>query len=502
MTAETTAPAPAAAPPSLSRRLWVFGGILLGMLLSTLDQSVVAAALPSVVHDVGGLEHFAWVFTGYGLTLSITTIVGGKLGDLFGHRLVYLGGVVVFIAGSMLCGLAGNMSQLIAFRVIQGIGGGALVVASFSLIGQLFEPAERAKYAGYSTSVFAVASVAGPLVGGAVTDAIGWRWVFYVNLPLGLLTLAVVAFLLPTAATRGRPKIDYTGAALLAALSVCVALLAGRVGSLDAVLSTRGIALIVAIVVLIPAWIVVERRAAEPMIPLSLFGNSTFVLSNTITMLAGFAILATVNFLPLFLQAASGASAVTSGLLLIPMMFGLLVASTLVGRRIAETKKYRWFPVASMAVAALASYLLSTMDADTPWPLVVVYSVLLGVGSGLSMQVFMVAVQGCAPPAQIGAVTAAVTYARLVGASFGISAFGAVFSARLATELPRHVPGDGAQSMTNLTADALDKLPENLRQGFTEAYADSLGTVFFVAVPVLLLALVLSLAMRDRALGE
>ncbi|WP_051710794.1 MDR family MFS transporter [Streptomyces sp. NRRL S-350] len=500
MTAETVA-APAAAP-TLRRRLLVFGGILLGMLLSTLDQSIIGAALPSVVHDLGGLEHFAWVFTGYGLTLSITTIVGGKLGDLFGHRVVYLSGVVVFVTGSMLCGLSGNMTQMIAFRVVQGIGGGALVVASFSLIGQLFEPAERAKYAGYSTSVFAVASVAGPLLGGVVTDAVGWRWAFYVNLPLGLLTLVAVAFLLPGSATRGRPKIDYPGAALLAALSVCVALLAGRAGSLDAVLSARGIGLIVAIVVIVPVWIAVERRAAEPMIPLSLFGKSTVVLSNAITMLAGFAILATVNFLPLFLQAASGASALTSGLVLIPMMFGLVATSTLVGRRIARTKKYRWFPVASMAVAALASYLLSTMDADTPWLLVVAYSVLLGIGSGLSMQVFVVAVQGCVPPAQIGTATATVTYARLVGASFGVSAFGAVFSSRLATELPKHLPGGSAQTMTNLTAAALDKLPDDVRHGFTGAYADSLGSVFFIAVPVLLVALVLSLGLRDRALGE
>ncbi|MEU8588285.1 MDR family MFS transporter [Streptomyces sp. NPDC048664] len=501
MTAESTTAAPDAAAPSLRRRLLVFGGILLGMLLPTLDQSIVAAALPSVVHDLGGIEHFAWVFTGYGLTLSITTVIGGKLGDLFGHRVVFLSGILVFIAGSMLCGLAGDMPQMIAFRVVQGIGGGALVVASFSLIGQLFDPAERAKYAGYSTSVFAVASVAGPLAGGVVTEVAGWRWAFYVNLPLGLVTLALVAFLLPRSATRARPRIDYAGAALLAALSACVALLAGRAGSLDAVLSAPGIALIAAVVVIVPVWILVERRAAEPMIPLSLFGNSTFVLSNAITMLAGFAILATVNFLPLFLQAASGASALMSGLVLIPMMFGLVVSSTLVGRRIAETRRYRWFPPASMAVAATASYLLSTMDAGTPWLVVVAYSVLLGIGSGLSMQVFVVAVQGCAPPAQIGAATATVTYARLVGASFGVSAFGAVFSARLATELPRHVPGAETGTMTNLTAAALDKLPADLRHGFTEAYADSLGTVFFVAVPVLLLALVLSLAMRDRALG-
>lgn len=501
MTAETTTAAVASAP-SLQRRLLVFGAVLLGMLMSTLDQSIVGAALPSVVHDIGGIDRFAWVFTGYGLTLSITTIVGGKLGDLFGHRTVYLCGVVTFIAGSMLCGVSGNMTEMIAFRMIQGIGGGALVVASFSLIGQLFEPAERAKYAGYSTSVFAVASVGGPLLGGLVTDAVGWRWVFYINLPLGLLTLAAVAFLLPRSVTRGRPKIDYPGAVLLAALSVCVALLAGRVGRLDSVLSPVGIGLMAAIVLTIAAWIAVERRAAEPMIPLSLFGNSTIVLSNATTMLAGFAILATVNFLPVFLQAASGASALVSGLVLIPMMFGLVGTSALVGRRIAKTKRYRWFPAASMAVAAVALFLLSTMNANTPWPLVVAYSVLLGIGSGLSMQVFVVAVQGSVPPAQIGTATAMVTYARLVGASFGVSAFGAVFSSRLSAELPKYLPAGTARSMTNLTAAALDKLPDTIRHGFTEAYANSLDGVFFIAVPVLLAALVLSLGMRDRKLGE
>jgi EmrB/QacA subfamily drug resistance transporter len=500
VTADPTTADPTAA--SLKQRLMVFGGVLLGMLLPTLDQSIIAAALPNVVHDIGGLEHFAWVFTGYGLTLSITTVVGGKLGDLLGHRVVFLTGIVVFLVGSVLCGLAANMTQLIAFRLLQGLGGGALVVASFSLIGQLFAPAERAKYAGYSTSVFAVASIAGPLLGGVVTDTLGWRWAFYINVPLGLITFALVMFLLPGAVVGSRPKLDYAGAGLLAALSVCVALLAGRAGSLDEVLSGAGAGLIAAIVVLVPLLIAVERRTAEPILPLTLFGNSTFVLSNAITMLAGFAILATVSFLPLFLQAASGASAAMSGLVLIPMMFGLVAASTLVGRRIAATRRYRWFPVASMAVAAVASFLLSTMDADTPWLVVTAYSVLLGIGSGLSMQVFVVAVQGCAPPAQIGAATATVTYARLVGASFGISAFGAVFASRLASALPEHVPGADAGSMTNLTADALDRLPDNLRHGFTQAYADALGGVFFVAVPVLLLALVLALGLRDRTLGE
>ncbi len=498
MTAESSR-AETPAPPQTARPVLVFWGLMLGLLLSTLDQSIIAAALPSVVSELGGLDSFTWVIIGYGLALSVTTAICGKLGDLFGHKKIFIGAVVVFVIGSSLCGIAGSMSQLIIFRVVQGIGGGGLVVSAFSLVGTLFGPQDRPRYQGYTTTVFAVASIAGPLAGGLITDGLGWRWTFYVNVPIGAAALAVVGTLLVARRPEGKARIDFAGAALLAGVAVCLALVASWAGSRYPWSSPVVLSLLAGAVVMIVLWVLVERRAAQPIIPPSLFRSPTFTFANGVTFLAGFAILATVNFLPIFLQAASGASATVSGLLLAPMMFGLVAASTYTGKTVGKLGTYRWFPPVSMAVAALAAVLLSTMTADTSWLLVILYSVVLGVGSGLSMPVFMIAVQGAAPPRHIGAATASVTFSRLVGAAFGVSVFGSVFASRFSTALPEHVHGAPAslQAVDDISAKALDALPPDVRSGFTAAYADSLSAVFFTAVPVLVVALLLSLGMRD-----
>jgi EmrB/QacA subfamily drug resistance transporter len=369
-----------------SRRVIIaFIGLVLGLLLATLDQSIVATALPTIVGKLGGESYFAWVITAYILAASITTPLYGKLGDLVGRKRIYLTSVGLFLAGSVLCSLAQSMLELVAARAVQGLGAGGLLVTVFALIADLFGPKQRAKYQGYAAGVFALSSVGGPLAGGALTDQFGWRSVFWVNVPVGLVALAlVIVFLAPSRPQPGGllRQLDYVGTILLAAALTCIALVTTWGGSEYAWASPVIIGLSVGAVVLIAVWILAERRATNPIIPLELFANSTFVISSTIALLGGLVILSAVNFLPLFLQLVTGTSALKSGLLLLPMMFGLFIAAGVSGKVISKTGRYKWYPVASMAVTAVAMYLLSTMTVNTSRPVAIAYTFLLGVGSG------------------------------------------------------------------------------------------------------------------------
>jgi EmrB/QacA subfamily drug resistance transporter len=490
------------------RVILAFVGLVLGLLLATLDQSIVATALPTVVGDLGGQSYFAWVITAYILASSVTTPLYGKLGDLIGRKPIYLMAVGLFLLGSVLCSLSQSMLQLVSARVLQGLGAGGLLVTVFALIADLFESKQRAKYQGYAAGVFALSSVGGPLTGGALTDHFGWRSAFYVNVPIGLIALAMVLVYLVNPKPGSSLKLnelDYAGTVVLGAAVTCIALVTTWGGTEHAWSSAVIILLSIGAVLLLALWVLVERRAKDPIIPLALFTNSTFVISSLIALFSGLIILSAVNFLPLFLQLVTGTSATKSGLLLLPMMFGLFIAAGVSGKVISKTGRYKWYPVASMAVTAVAMYLLSTMTVDTNRPVAVLYMFLLGIGSGLSMQVVVVAVQNTAPQKDLGTATATVTFARLLGASFGAALFGAVLNARLRNEIPRHLTAKDAASFGGshtLTPSTLEGLPGSVRHAFAIAYGNSLDTVFLVAVPIAVVGLVIALLMKDVPLKD
>ena len=507
-TAEARDSADAPAPKPSGRVLLAFTGLVLGLLLATLDQSIVATALPTVVGKLGGTGYFAWVITAYILASSVTTPLYGKLGDLLGRKRIYLFAVVLFLVGSVLCSISQTMLQLVAARALQGLGAGGLLVTVFAVIADLFDPKQRAKYQGYAAGVFALSSVGGPLAGGTLTDHFGWRSAFIVNLPVGVVALALVLLYLsptrPEGAT-GLRELDYLGTVLLGGAVTCIALVTTWGGTKYAWSSSVILLLTAGAIVLLAAWVLAERRAQDPIIPLQLFRDSTFVIASTVALLGGFVILSAVNFLPLFLQLVTGASATKSGLLLLPMMFGLFIAAGVSGKVVSKTGRYKWYPVASMAVTAIAMFLLSTMSVDTNRAVAIFYMFLLGIGSGLSMQVVVVAVQNTAEKRDLGAATATVTFARLLGSSLGAALFGAVLAARLKTEIPRHLPADGAQRLGSggtITPSSLDGLPNTIRHGLAIAYGNSLDTVFLVTVPVALAGLVIAIFMKDIQLED
>jgi EmrB/QacA subfamily drug resistance transporter len=471
--------------------------LLLGMLLAQLDQNVVATALPTIVGDLGGLSYFAWVTTAYVLAVSVTTPLYGKLGDLYGRKPLFLFAISAFLVGSALCGAAQTMGQLVAFRVLQGVGGSGLIVSAIAIYAELFGPEERARYGGWFGTLFVVSSVAGPLLGGLLTDSLGWRWVFYVNLPVGVLALAIAAVSLSLprpSLEEGRPRMDYAGAGLLAGLATCVVLLTTWGGTRFAWDSPIVVALGSGSVALFAVWIVVERSAAEPVVPLRLFRDRTFSVSMAVTFLGGFSLFGGVFFVPLFLQFVSGASATDSGLLLLPLTAGVLLVSLSAGPLVVRFGSVKWFGAAGMGSSVLGVWLFSTLGPDAGRALSGAYLVLVGVSFGLVMQVYTLAVQNTAPPRDMGSAVSTLTFARQIGGALGVSAFGAVFASRLASELAARLP-EGASRLPaggSLTPEAVRGLPEALQRTVTQSYADALSNVFLVAAVVLAVGLLVA----------
>ena len=474
-------------------------GLLLAMLMASLDNTIVATALPTIAGTLGGLNEFAWVTTAYILTASIGTPLYGKLGDLYGRKPVFLFALAVFLVGSALSGAAESMGQLIAFRAMQGIGGGGLIVSAGTIYADLFSPEERPRTQGYFTAVFGASMLAGPLLGGFVTDRLGWRWVFYLNLPLGALALLTAAVALKLPRRLGRPRIDVRGMALLGGLVTCLVLLATWGGTRYAWNSPAIIGLGVGVLVLLVAWIRTERFAAEPVIPLRLFRESIFDISIAVTVLSGFALFGGVAFLPLFLQLVSGASATNSGLLLLPLTVGLLTVSLGAGPLIGWAG-IKWAGVAGMGSATIGMGLLSTMTADTSHLASGIYSFLLGIGLGLVMQVYTLTVQNTVPPRDLGAATATVIFARQVGGSFGLSIFGAIFNSRLGHGLASHLPPSTLARLstgTSITPEAIKRLPPALRHGVVGSYGHALTAVFLVAALVLAAGFLIALFLKQ-----
>ncbi len=480
----------------------VLGALMLGMLLAALDQTIVATSLPTIVGDLGGLNQLSWVVTSYLLAATISTPLYGKLGDLYGRKSLFQLAICVFVVGSMLSGLSQNMVELISFRAVQGLGAGGLMVGAQAIIGDVVPPRERGRYQGWMGGVFALASVAGPLIGGFLTDDVSWRWIFYINVPIAAVALAVTSVVLKTQGRRVSHSIDWLGAFLLAAGASALILMTTWGGTQFAWGSAPIIGLAVAGAALLAFFILVERRVDEPILPLRLFRNSVFVVAGGVGFVIGLAMFGAITFLPVFLQLVDGASATNSGLNLLPLMAGLLTASISSGQIISRRGRYKIFPVVGTALSALGVFLLSTIDPQTSRLTISLYMVVLGAGLGCVMQVLVIAVQNAVEHRDLGVGTSSATFLRSMGSSFGVAIFGAIFSNQLAANLVKNLPAAalrGGISPTSLQGNpaALKNLPPAIHTGLVNSVSESLHVVFLAAVPVLVLAFVLTLLLRE-----
>jgi EmrB/QacA subfamily drug resistance transporter len=500
-----TLAAASAAPRSVrTPRLGVvFAGLMLAMLLAALDSTIVATALPTIVGDLGGLERLSWVTSAYLLGQTAVTPLYGKLGDQLGRKRVLQSAIVLFLLGSGLCGLAQSMTELIAFRAVQGLGAGGLIVLVQASVGDIVSPRERGRYQGLFGAVFGLASVAGPLLGGVIVEHLSWRWIFYVNLPVGLLALAVIATTLPMASVRTRPAIDYLGAGVLAAALSAIVLVASLGGTTWAWGSGQTVLVAIVGVLLLGVFLAVERRAHEPVLPISVLRDDVFRIAGLLSLIVGFALFGSVTFLPLFFQTVFHSSPTGAGLRLIPLMGGLVLTSIVSGRVISRTGRYKIFPIAGTAVMTVGLLLLSRLDVSTSAVAADAYLLVLGLGLGLVMQVLVLAVQNAIDYSVLGAATSGVTLARGIGGSIGAAVFGTIFSSRLRAELHDAIGGMlGAQVAggARLTGAQVESLPGAARLAYENAYVHALRPVFLVAASVAAVGFLLSLRLRERPL--
>ena len=484
-------------PPDLTKRrvLVIIGALMLGMFLAALDQTVVSTALPTIVGDLKGGSHLTWVITAYLLSSTVATPLWGKLGDLYGRKKFFQAAIVIFLVGSVLSGLSHSLVELIGFRFLQGLGGGGLMVGAQTIVGDVVSPRDRGRYMGLFMAMFGVTTVVGPLIGGLFVEYASWRWIFYINVPIGVLALFVTGAALPSALTRVHHVIDYLGTALLAGAATALVLFTSLGGTDYAWGSPIIVGLGVGGVALTVLFVFAERRATEPVVPLHLFTNKVFSSTSAIGFVVGFAMFGALSFLPLFFQIVKGVSPTESGLRLFPMMGGLLVASIGSGQIVSRWGRYKVFPVVGTILVTIGLYLMSHIGLATSELIIALYMVVFGLGLGLVMQVLVVAVQNAVTYEELGTATSGVTFFRMIGGSFGTAVFGAIFANVLAGNLVRYlhglaVPHNVASQIDN--PKLLAHASPVLRAGVTEAIAHSIDKVFLIAVPIAFVAFLLS----------
>ncbi len=499
-------PSPPASPMTHRQILLVLSGLMLGLFLAALDQTIVATALPTIAGEFGGLEQLSWVVTAYLLTSTASAPLYGKVSDMYGRKIVFQFAIVTFLVGSVLAGMSQSMIQLIGFRAIQGLGAGGLIVMAMTIVGDVLSPRERGRYQGYIGSVFALASVAGPLLGGFFVDNFSWRWVFYINLPIGLAALFVTATVLDLPFRRVDRPVDYLGAGLLVGGVTSLLLVTVWGGSQYEWDSPVIIGLSVLSVVLLVLFLFQERRVEEPILPLRLFRDRTFAITSSASFIVGLGMFGAIVFLPLFLQVVMGASATNSGLLLVPLMGGVVTSSIVSGRLITRTGRYKIYPLTGTTLMAVGLWLLSTMGPDTTILEASVFMAIFGTGMGLVLQVLVIAVQNAVDARDLGVATSSATFFRSLGGSFGTAFLGAVLTSQLTLHLADLLPAGSDGQLGELTGspELIAQLPPAVRETVITAFSESITTVFAVAIPFVLVALILviflpELPLRDTA---
>ncbi|WP_023588922.1 MFS transporter [Streptomyces thermolilacinus] len=481
------------------------GALLLGMLLAALDQTIVSTALPTIVSELGGMDHLSWVVTAYMLASTAATPLWGKLGDQYGRKKLFQTAIVIFLLGSVLCGVAQDMPQLIAYRAVQGLGGGGLMVLSMAIVGDLVPPRDRGRYQGVFGAVFGATSVLGPLLGGVFTEHLTWRWVFYINVPVGIVALFVIAAALHIPVHRTPHRIDYAGTFLIASVATCLVLVASLGGTTWAWGDARIIGLAVLGVILLVLFVRVERRAAEPVLPLRLFRIRTFTLVSAISFVIGFAMFGAMTYLPTFLQVVQHVSPTMSGVHMLPMVAGMLLTSTVSGQIVSRTGRWKVFPVAGTAITTVGLLLLHRMETTSPTWEMSLYFFVFGAGLGLVMQVLVLVAQNAVGYEDLGVATSGATFFRSIGASFGVAVFGTIFTSRLTGKLEESLSGQDLPPGAGPDAVAADpraiaELPPALRPPALEAYSTSITDVFLYASPIVLLAFAIAWLLREDPL--